>query len=238
MLGEAHSVLGIMNWSYNWDWPATENELRLALELTPNYMEGHAKLALYLGWSGRRAEALQEIARVRALDPARTEYVEYLGAIYYLLRDYRAMVELCQPFVASDPNDWLGHYFLAVGYEGQGKPLQAIPEYQRAVELSEGDQDPAAALAHAYAVIGRRTEAGQILRELQRKPKTNYVPAYMIATIYAGLNDKGRAFDFLEKAYQERSWDLPYFLNADLRIDTLRSDPRFADLRRRVGLSQ
>jgi hypothetical protein len=93
-------------------------------------------------------------------------------------------------------------------------------------------------LAHAYALIGRRADAEKILGELERQSKSSYVSPYTIATIYAGLGDKENAFEFLEKAYQERSSDLPYFLKADLRIDTLRPDPRFADLVRRVGLPQ
>jgi len=158
------------------------------------------------------------------------------SAIYYHLRDYKAMIEVSRKKEASNPNDWLGHYFVGVGYEGLGQQLEAISEYQKAVELSHGDTDPTAALAHAYAASGRRPDAEKILSDLLRRSKTNYVSPYMIATIYAGLDDKERAFEFLEKAYQERSSDIPYFLKADLRLDTLRSDLRFQDLLRRVGL--
>jgi hypothetical protein len=108
----------------------------------------------------------------------------------------------------------------------------------KAVELSEGDQDPTAALAHAYARIGTTADAQKIAREFQRKSKANYVSNYLVVTIYFGLNDKDRAFEFLEKAYQERSWDLPYFMKADLRIDNLRSDSHFRDIRRRIKLPQ
>jgi tetratricopeptide (TPR) repeat protein len=140
--------------------------------------------------------------------------------------------------VVSDPNEWIEHYFLGVGYEGTGKRLEAIPEYLKAVAMSHGDQDPTASLAHAYAVIGRRAEAEKILRDLERKSKSDYVSPYMIATIYAGLGDKDRAFEFLEKAYQERCWDIAWALKPDLRIDNLRSDPRFQALLRRVGFPQ
>jgi adenylate cyclase len=119
-----------------------------------------------------------------------------------------------------------------------GQTLEAIPEYQKAVELSQGDQDPTAALAHAYAATGRRAEAQRILREWLVKSETSYVSPYMIATVYSGLGEKDKAIEFLEKAYQERSSDLPYFLKADLRIDSLRSDPRFQDLLRRMNFPQ
>jgi Tfp pilus assembly protein PilF len=235
-LGEAHRSLGELSWRYEWNWQTAEKEFKYALELNPNDGNGEADLVLYLGWSGRRAEALTEAKRIRELDPGWTFGIE--SAIYYQLRDYKTMSEVNRKFVASNPSGWLGHYFLGVGYDGSGQQLEANPEYQKAVELSEGDTDPTAALAHAYAASGRRSEAEKILSDLSRQSKTNYVSPYMIATIYPGLGDKDRAFEFLEKAYQEKSPDIPYFLKADLRLDTLRSDPRFQDLVRRVGLPQ
>ena len=138
--------------------------------------------------------------------------------------------------MALEPNEWLHHYFLGVGYEGLGKRLEAIPEYQKAIETSRGDQDPTAALAHIYAVLGRRADAEKILRDMERKSKSSYVSSYMIATIYAGLDNKDKAFEFLEKAYQQRSWDISWQIKSDLRIDNLRSDPRFKNLIRRIGI--
>ena len=104
--------------------------------------------------------------------------------------------------------------------------------------MSDGDQDPTAALAHVYALTGRRAEAETILRGLERKSKDNYVSPYLIATIYAGLGAKDKAFEFLEKAEQEKNWDLVWALRADLRIDNLRSDPRYQSLMRRVAFPQ
>ena len=233
-LGEVHSSLGWLSWRQDWDWATAERELRYAVELNPNYAEGHENLVWYLAWSGRSTEALDEIKKIRKLDPA-YPYFSPESGIYYHRRDYRALIEASRKYVASIPDDWPGRYNLGVGYEGSGRKLDAIPEYQRAIELSHGDQDPTAALAHAYAALGRKAEAERILRELQRKSRTSYVSPYMIATIYAGLADKDRAFEFLEKAYQERSSDIAYFLKADLRIDNLRSDPRFEDLLRRMN---
>jgi tetratricopeptide (TPR) repeat protein len=110
--------------------------------------------------------------------------------------------------------------------------IRKLSSYRRAI------LNPTAGLAHAYATAGQRANAEKILRDLLQKSKTSYVSPYMIATIYAGLGAKDKAFEFLEKAYQERSPDIPYFLKADLRIDNLSSDPRFQDLLRRVGLPQ
>src|ERR1700730_3582239 len=127
------------------------------------------------------------------------------------------MTEASRPCVSVDANSWNAHYLLGVGLEGSGQRRNAIPEYQKAVELSQGNQDAIAAMAHAYAATGRKAEAQKILHEFLRQSETSYVSPYMIATVYASLGDRDEAFEYLEKAYQERSSDLPYFLKADLR---------------------
>jgi tetratricopeptide (TPR) repeat protein len=158
------------------------------------------------------------------------------AGVYYQLRDWASLVEAGRRGIASNPNEWVEHYSLAVGYEGTGKLLEAISEYQKAVEMSDGDQDAAASLAHAYAVIGKNAEAQKILRDLQEKSRTAYVSPYIIATIYAGLSEQDRAFDFLERAYRERSLEMSWHIKADLRIDSLRPDSRFHSLLSRMDL--
>ena len=236
-LGEAHSSLGWLSWRNDWDWATAERELRYAIELSPNYVEGHENLVWYLAWSGRSTEALDEIRTIRELDPA-YPYISPESGVYYHLRNYPALIQASRKFLVSVPDDWPGPYFLGVAYEGLGRVQDAIPEYQKAINLSHGDQDPTASLAHAYAGAGQRKKAEEILSQLQRTSQTSYVSSYMIATIYAGLADKDQAFEFLEKAYQERSSDIVYFLKSDLRIDSLRSDPRFQDLVRRMNFPQ
>jgi tetratricopeptide (TPR) repeat protein len=234
-LGEAYAVLAYVNWRYDWDVHAAEQNFRRALALSPNSVGVRGSTITYLAWRGRRTEAFAEWARARQLDPLWLEAGAGDGLIYYQLRDYGPMLEVMRKFVDSTPGTWLGRYLLGVAYEGSGQPRQAIFEYQKAVELSGNDNDPTAALAYAYARIGRRAEAKKILRELLELSKTGHVSPYMIATVYAGLGDKDRAFEFLEKAYSERSADLSYFLKADLRMDSLRPDPRFQDLVSRMG---
>jgi TolB-like protein/DNA-binding winged helix-turn-helix (wHTH) protein/Tfp pilus assembly protein PilF len=234
-MGEAHATLALLSWRHEWDWGAAEREFDAAVELAPNYAWAHSNRANFLGWQGRRAEAAAEIATSRELDPAYS-FAACESGNYFELRDYPALAEVSRRGVLSDPNEWLERYFLGVGYEGQGKPLEAIPEYQKAVEMSHGDQDAVAALAHAYAAVGRSVEAVKLLRDLERNPGTGYVSPYLVATIYAGLANKDKAFEFLERAYQERCWDIAWQIKADLRIDNLRSDPRFQSLLRRIGL--
>jgi tetratricopeptide (TPR) repeat protein len=219
---------------YDWDWQTAEKEFSYAIQLCPGDAGTHWPHAYFLAWTGRGEEALAEMARTREIDPFLEIFLHVKAATYQCLRNYNGLLEVSRALVAGNPNDWIGHIFLGFGYEGSGQLAQAVAEYQKAVELSPLEQDSAAALAHAYAVAGRRGKAKQIVDELQRRSRTSYVSSYMIATIYAGLGDKNKAFEFLEKAYQERSSDLPYFIRSDLRVDNLRSDPRFLDLLNRM----
>ena len=236
-IGEAHATLAVLHWQHDWDWAAAEREFDNAIALSPNFGCAHLNRSYYLSWRGRRSEALQELAKSRELDPGYS-FDAAEAAVYYQARDYAGLVEAGRRALASNPNEWYGHYFLGVGYEGSGKKAEAVPEYQKAVEMSNGDTDPATALAHAYAVTGKRSEAEKILRDLTRRSRASYVSPYFIATIYAGLGDKDRAFEFLEKSYQQRSSDIVWQMKADLRLDNLRSDPRFEGLFRRVGFPQ
>src|SRR5262249_60031422 len=111
---------------------------------------------------------------------------------------------------------------------------EAIAEYQKAVELSNGNPDPLASIGHAYAVMGRKTEAQKVLRQLEQKVKRGQASPYLAATVYAGLGQKDKAFELLEKAYREKSLDVSWILKPDLRTEGLRSDPRFQDLLRRA----
>jgi len=186
---------------------------------------------------GRRAEALAEIAKSNAIDPGPSSAMTE-SAGYYLMRDYAALLDAGQREVGSNPKEWTGHAHLAVGYEGTGKLREAVSEYQTAVELSEGDPDATASLAHAYGVIGQRAQAEKVLRDLERKSKSTYVSPYTLATAYASLGEKEKAFQSLEKAYQKKSPEISWHLRADVRIDNLRSDPRFQALLQRIALPQ
>jgi len=236
-ISEAYDTLAVLSWRYDWDWAATESQLDRSLALDPNNACAHADRANFLSWSGRRAEALAEINASYEIDPS-FSYAVSESAGRFLLGDREGLLEASQKAVVSNPNDWLAHYFLGVGRNATGKPQESIPEFQKAVELTDGDQDAAAALAHSYAVTGNKAEAEKILRNLQQKSKTQYVSPYMIAAIYAGLGEKEEAFEFLERAYREKCWDLVWQLKNDPRIDNLRSDPRFQDLLRRFAFPQ
>jgi tetratricopeptide (TPR) repeat protein len=235
-IGEAHDALGMLSWRQEWDWNAAEREFNSAVALSPSYSCAREDRAIYLSFAGRRAEALADLTKSRELDPGPNSAMAEAAA-YYQLRNYEDLIEASRRGIALNANEWLNYYSLGMGYEGEGKVLEAIPEYQKALEMSGGDQDVTASLAHAYAVSGRAAAAKKMLRDLEQKSKSSYVSPYMIATIYSGLGDKDKAFELLEKAYQERSWDMAWHIKADLRIDNLRLDPRFQNLLHQVGLA-
>jgi TolB-like protein/DNA-binding winged helix-turn-helix (wHTH) protein len=236
-IGEAHDTLGVISWRHDWNWEAAGRELDRAIALAPSYPCAHEDRAEFLAFLGRRAEALAEMTRINQIDFGPSAAMTEAG-VYFQLRDYRNLLQASRRGVASNPNDWVEHYYLGIGYEGTGKLPEAISEYQKAVELSDGDQDTRGSLAHAFAAMGNKAEAEGILRDLGRRSKDSYVSPYVLATIYAGLREKDKAFQYLEKAYDERSLDISWQLKADLRMDNLRSDQRFQDLARRVRLPQ
>jgi Tfp pilus assembly protein PilF len=235
---QAHTALGLISWRYDWDWKTAEAEFHRAIELCPNSRGPHYSMGWYLASNGRIAESKAEAAKLRELDPIQSEFFRSEGIINYHLRNYKMLTEVSRSYTTAHLNDWVAHYWLGVGLEGSGQTREAITEYQRAVELSQGNSDPVASLAHAYATTGKSVEAEKILHQFLRQSETSFVSPYMIATVYAALGNKEKSFEYLEKAYQIRSADLPYFLRADLRLDSLRSDPRFQDLVQRMNFPQ
>ncbi|MGC1423475.1 MAG: winged helix-turn-helix domain-containing protein [Terracidiphilus sp.] len=236
-IGEVHDTLGTISWRHDWNWDEAEREFNRAIATAPSYACAHEDRAEFLAFLGRRAEALAEITRINQIELGSSAAMTEAG-VYYQLRDFPSLVDAAQRGIASDPNEWVEHQNLGIGYIGTGKPVEAISEFQKAVELSNGDQDAYASLANAYAVIGRKAEAEQILRDLQSRSKDKEISPYVVATIYAGLGEKDKAMQFLEKAYNEKSLEISWHLKADPRIDNLRSDPRFQALSRRVRLPQ
>jgi tetratricopeptide (TPR) repeat protein len=232
--GEAHMILAWLSWQYDRDPVAAERGFNETIALVPSYDCARAYHALFLAWRQRRNEALAEVTRSREINPG-LSFATVESAVYLQLRDYPALVEASRKGVASDPAGWMEHYFLGVGYESIGKRADAIPEYQKAIMISGGDQDATAALAHVYAVLGRSTDAERVLHTLQSRSKENYISPYLVATIYAGLGEKAAAFKLLEEAYQQRSPDLVWYLKADPRIDNLRAEPQFKQLLDRTG---
>lgn len=234
-IGEAYDTLGLLSWRFDWDWDAADREFNRAIALAPSYSCAHEDRAMFLGFMGRRDEALAEIAKIDQLDYGSSS-AGVVSATYNQLRDYPRLIEASKRALLLDPKDWWQHYNLGVGYEGTGKVQEAISEYETAVKMSDGSADAAVALAHGYSALGKKAEAEKILRDLERKLKGTSASPYTMATIHAGLGENDKAFEFLEKAYSEKSLDFALPLQSDLLLDSLHPDPRFQSLLRGMAL--
>ncbi len=230
---EAYDVLGQLNWHADFDWNAADRAFSHSIALSPNYSCAHEDRAMFLAFMGRSAEALAEVEKSKQLDPSASGIEP---EVYFQLRDWPHLVESAMREASSNPGEWTAHAKLGAGLEGMGKLPEAITEYQKAVELSNGSSDAIASLGHAYAVIGNRVQAEKILRGLERTSKQGQASPYLAATIYAGLGNKDKAIELIEQAYREKSLDVAGLLKSDLRTDNLRSDLRFQNLLHRVGL--
>jgi len=233
-IGEAYDTLGALSANFDWDWDTADREFNRAIALAPSYSCAHEDRAIFLALIGRRAEALAEIAKIDQLDYSFSSALAEQWT-YYNLRDYPSLIGASQRGLLLDPKVRFQHYLLGVGYEGTGKLQDAISEYQQAIALS-GDSQSTVALAHAYAAIGKKAEAEMILRDLERKLRGTSASPYTMATIYAGLGQNDKAFDFLERAYSAKSLDMSS-IKSGLVLDSLHRDPRFQNLLGRIGLN-
>jgi TolB-like protein len=220
----------------DWDLVGFEKELKRAIELNGNYVEAHHNYSHLLIALGRPAESLSESKRLLEIDPLDLMLNAHLGWYYLVTRQYDQAIEKCLGTLGMGENFW-AHYYLGQAYEQTGRYEEAISEFKKAIPLSKGNPEATAALGHAYAVSGQKNEARKVLEELNDNSKHRYVSPDCRALIYAGLGDKNAAFAQLQKAYDEHAGQLIY-VNVDQRFDSLRSDPRFQELCRRVGLSR
>jgi serine/threonine-protein kinase len=233
-LAVAYAALGFVRWTYDWDW-AAEKDFRKAIELNPGYAAAHHQYALFLSSLGRFDEALAEWRRARDLDPLHVIYHHALGWGLYLARRYDEAIEQYRKTLEMYPNFGRTHLRLGEAYSAKGMYPEAIGEYEKFTALGGGSTIAQALIGNARARAGGRAEALEVLAELEAESKRRYVPSFHFAIVYTGLGDKDQAFAWLDRAFEERS---PYLIDIKVLsiLDPLRSDPRFADLVKRIGL--
>jgi len=235
-LAEPHLSLGSVLMFYDYDWPNAEREYQRALDIRPSYAEAHDYYAMFLVANRRFPAAVEEILRARQLDPVSGLIAADAAWVFYLKRDYDQFMEQAKAAVELAPNYWLGHLQLGLAYEKKGNFAQALQELEEARRMDDNSAI-LEMLAGTYAAAGRPDEARRITEEMVKRSKTRYVCAYEVATTYAGLEDRESAFLWLRKSLDERA-DCSPWIAADPKLDPLRTDPRFQDLLRRLGLPQ
>jgi serine/threonine-protein kinase len=235
-LAEAHVSLGFVRMFYDYDWKAAEKEFRRAIELNPNLAEAHDGLALYLMANVRSEESTAEIERALRLDPLSPIILGDASWVFYGARKYDKSLELARQFVELDPNSPWGHASLGLALEKSGHVQEAIRELEKAA-ATDRSVTILEWLGGAYATAGRTADAKRVVAELTGRSEKRYVCPYEIATVYAGLGEKNAAFEWLKKGVQERADCMPW-IQADSKIDPLRSDPRYAEIVRSVGFTR
>jgi eukaryotic-like serine/threonine-protein kinase len=236
-LAEPHVSLAHALYFYDRDWAGAEREYKRAIELNPNYPQAHHWYAIYLMHTGRLDEAVAEARRAQELDPLSLPINMALGWILHMAGRTDEAIEQLRKTLELDPNFITAHHRLGLAYERKGMYEEAIAEFQKVFDLSGGKPLGLATLGRAYAVSGRREQGQKALAELLELSKRRYVSPAHIALIYAALGDKDQAFVWLDRAEKEHDMLLGR-LKVDPRYDSLRTDPRFTELMRRVGVPQ
>src|ERR1700730_2912561 len=234
-LGEAHTPLAAVLWLHDWQWPEAQMEFERSLELNPAYPTANHWYAEYLMTMGRHEEAVARMKNSQELDPLSLIISSAIGWAFYRARRYDDALEQLRRTVELDPNYPVTYWILGLLLRKMGRYELAIAEGEKGVKLSGGSPMMSAALAQTFATAGRKEQAIQILDDLTNLAKQKYVAPYFFAGIYIGLGEDDRAMEYLEKSYEEHSHWLIY-LHIDPSMDSLRSNPRFQELTRHVGL--
>ena len=236
-LAEAHSSLAKVEDNYVWDWSAAEREYERAIELNPNYATARQWYAEHLAAMGRHAEGIIEINKALEVDPLSLSISNAVARQFYFARQFDEAIEQCRRTLEMDPHFLPAHYRLGGIYLQRRMYNEAISEYQTTLELSGDEPVMIAGLAYAYAVAGKRVQAQKALNHLRKLSKKQHIGPTLLVQIYIGLGETDQAFKCLEEIYAGR-YPLMLYLKVDPAFDSVRSDPRFADLLRRVGLPQ
>jgi serine/threonine protein kinase len=234
-LGSVHTTLGAIRQSYEWDWNGAEQSFRRAIALDPSYATAHQWYGEYLSSLGRHQEALAEADSAVALDPLSSVIRTDKGGDLVRARRYDAAIAELRATIDVDPSFVPGHNYLGWAYLAKGMRAAAVAELDTTVRLS-GRGLGMGRLAFAYAASGKRDSALRIIRELTDRSRHEYVASFQFALAYAGLGDRERALAWLEKSAELREPFLVSSILTEPLFDSLRSDPRFAQLRTRMGL--
>jgi serine/threonine protein kinase/tetratricopeptide (TPR) repeat protein len=234
----AYASLGFIQVYYDWDWEGAERSLKKAIALNPNLPETWENYGIhYLGVIGKIDEALEGMERALELDPFNPRILGNTGYMYIAKDQYDLAIELANRIIETAPNPDYGYEIRGTAYELKGMLEEANKDFQMARSLAGWELEHASRLGYNYAIQGKKSEALAILDELKNSQNPKDM-AVLIAIIYLGLGDKNKALEWLEIAYRERSFSLVFYLNSNPRFNSLRSDPRFQKLLKKMNFPE
>lgn len=232
-LAEAHIILGVVEFWFDWDWTNAEAELKKSITLRPNNPDAHRFYAVLLTVLGRSEEALKEMETARQLDPLSLIVNALKGQSFFFAgRDAEAINQLNKT-LEIEPDFWIAHIMLARIYIKQKKFNEAVAEAKKAGEFSGGNSEAVSLASYALAKTEKHSEAQAMLEGLKFKSNQQYVPAYNLAMVYNGLGEREEALNLLEIAFRERDARM-IMLKVEPKWDDFRSEPRFIDLMKQM----
>jgi serine/threonine protein kinase/tetratricopeptide (TPR) repeat protein len=235
-LAEAHASLAFIKSDYAWDWAGAEREFQQAIALNPTYAVAHQWRGYNLWKTGQFKESIAEHKGALELDPISLAANRNLGLAFYLARQYDLAVEQLRKTLEMEPRFVLTRDYLGVAYVEKSMYDEGIVECEKAAAFFPTSGFALSALGYVYAACGKKLEAQSVLDRLIALSKERYVSSRFMASIYAGLGNKDKAFESLRAAYEDRSLQIGPGIKVDPTYDSLRSDPCFHELLRRVGL--
>jgi TolB-like protein/Tfp pilus assembly protein PilF len=233
-LAEPHATLGLIH-HFEWRTAEAEAEFRRAIDLNPNYATARHWYALFLRAVGRNDEAYDQMNRANEIDPISLVVLQNIAEVQIARGNPEEAVAICRKLLDLEPSFWAGHNTLAIAYIKQQRYDEALAEAQKVVELTKRGNDSLALLAHVYGRMGRRAQAESVIKELQGKYTKQDADARDLAVAYAGLDQRDQVFAWLEKSYQEHSLAMAV-LRTEALLDPVKSDPRWNELLKRVGV--
>ena len=235
-LAEAHAALAAVRLWREFDWEAAERGFKKSVEMNPNYPTAHLWLALYLSGMERMEEALVEIRYALDLDPLSRVINLNLARVLHFARRFDDAIKQCRKTIEMYPDYLIAHRRLGMSYGEKGMFEQAETEFKKALAISEEDTETMSAMGYVYAAGGQMEDARRIRDRLVDIANEIYVSPYSLARIHLAVEDIDQAFECLERTFEERHGILTY-IKVEPFFDRIRSDPRYTDLLRRMGLA-
>ncbi len=234
-LSEAHTSLGLVKMVYDRDWTGAEKEFERAIELNPSDANARLFYSIHSSAMGRHQESIAEATRAHTLDPLTPFTSIALAMRSYYSRQYDHVIEQIHSVLEMDPNVHVAHYYIAMPYAQKGMFHEALEHVNKAIEALGKTIRLLTCLGVIYTLMGKKKESAEVLDQLLVLSKEKSSP-FLIAEVYAVLENKNHAFEWLEKAYEERD-PMLIWLKVDPILDIIRSDPRFIALLKKMGLS-